>query len=210
MLAFAIAITRAWTATYTRGLPAVARDARVAEIHSDLWEHQRAAGFEREPVADTGVAILTRVVLGVPADLLWRIEAGSSTRTDRSTSVNDTLIMRAGLFALSLPLLFLILNGVGVMLGSGEFDSGLDQVIWGLAFLVCPLVSLVGLWLCASQPKLGLGLTIGGTLASALVMFWMAFITVPVGIVVIIFAIKRSGLSIWPFNGPRPSATGSA
>jgi hypothetical protein len=36
-------------------------------------------------------------------------------------------------------------------------------------------------------------------------MFWMAFITVPIGILVILFAIKRSGLQIWPFRAGPPA-----
>jgi len=211
VLDLAIGITRAWSGTYTRGLPHDTRAERREEIDSDLWDHQRLADLEREPVTGTAVQILVRVILGIPADLLWRIEAGSSTQVTGRTSVNDTLIMRIGLVLISLPLLALVVNGVAIaFFGAGDFNNSTEHVLWGLMFLVCPLVTLIGLWLCRAQPKLGLGMVIVGALASALVMFWMAFITVPVALVVIAFAIKRSGLSIWPFNRARPSATGTA
>ena len=206
-LDLAIAFTRAWAAAYTRGLPSDARAERREEIDCDLWHQQRLADLEREPVTGTAVQILVRAIFGIPADLLWRIEAGSSTQAIRRTSVNDTTFMRIGLVATMLPLLALIANGIGVVLGAGEFDSRAQQVLWGLMFLACPLVTLVGLWLCRARPKLGLGMVVGGVMAIAAVMFWMAFVTVPVGLVIIAFAIKRSGLAVWPF---RPSTTGAA
>lgn len=203
-LDLAIGITRSWTATYTRGLPHDLRAERREEIDSDLWDHQRLADLEREPVTGTAAHVLFRLLFGMPADLLWRIEAGSSTQTSGRTSVNDTWFMRIGLAVSMLLLFFLVLNGVGIMLDGG------GEVIWGLAFAVCPLVSLVGLSLCRTRPKLGVGLVVAGVVSVSLIMFWMAFVTVPVGLVIIAFAIRRSGLSVWPFNRTRPSATGTA
>ncbi|MEX1195713.1 MAG: hypothetical protein WD904_08860 [Dehalococcoidia bacterium] len=207
---FATALTRSWTATYTRGLPAGQRSERCDEIDCDLWEHQRLADFEREPINGTAAAILLRFALGIPADVIWRMEAGSTARSGKGTTLNDTPIMRIGFLVAMLPLVALVANGIGIVLGGGEFDSRTEQIMWGLSFALMPLIAALGLWLCATRPKLGLGLVVSGTLISALLMYWMAFITVPIGLVIIGFAIKRSGLSIWPFNGPRPSATGVA
>jgi hypothetical protein len=208
LLVFAIALTRSWTAVYTRGLPPDVRAERREEIDCDLWHQQRLADLEREPVTGTAIEILVRVVLGIPSDLLWRLEAGSTSQTTGRTSVNDTWPMRLGLVVVSIPLLFLVVNGIAIaFFGSGDFNNSTEHVVWGLAFLVCPLICLIGLWLCRSQPKLGLWMVGGGAAASALVMFWMAFITVPAGIVVFLFAIKRSGLPIWPFRGSAPTAT---
>jgi hypothetical protein len=207
-LDLAIAFTRAWVAVYTRGLPSDARAERREEIDCDLWHQQRLADLEREPVNGTAAAILVRAILGMPADLAWRVEAGFATANDRSTPVNDKWFMRIGLAVVSLPLAFLVANGIGIaFFGQGDFENSTEHVLWGLMFLVCPLVTLVGLWLCRSRPKLGLWMVIGGVVASAVIMFWMAFVTVPVGIVVILFAIKRSGLAIWPF---RPSTASAA
>jgi hypothetical protein len=58
--------------TYTTGLAADDREVRRAEIASDLWEHQRDAEGEgtRHPVI--GLSIISRVLRGIPADVLWR------------------------------------------------------------------------------------------------------------------------------------------
>lgn len=62
-----------WCEMYTRGLsPAVAGDRRD-ELASDLWEHAA-----HEPRA--GVAMLSRAIRGVPADLAWRYEQQRASR----------------------------------------------------------------------------------------------------------------------------------
>lgn len=61
---------RAWVRLYTSGVPEPARHDRRAEIESDLWEHRRNPSW---PTA-VGLEILLRSLLGVPADLSWRLE----------------------------------------------------------------------------------------------------------------------------------------
>lgn len=70
LLAVVSNLTRAWTWVYTWGMRAELRDARRAEIESDLWESQQ------EPASAHSVAtqILCRTVLGLPADVSWRVE----------------------------------------------------------------------------------------------------------------------------------------
>ena len=53
MLALALALTRSWTAFYTRGLPPDLRSQRREEIDSDLWEQRRQAGSQGETLHDT-------------------------------------------------------------------------------------------------------------------------------------------------------------
>jgi hypothetical protein len=65
----ASALARAWTVLYTAGLPRATRDRRRAEIASDLWEQTHDEG-DSHP----GLSVAARVVLGMPADLLWRSE----------------------------------------------------------------------------------------------------------------------------------------
>lgn len=72
LMSFAASLTRAWAAAYTFGLAAHVRDARRREIDSDVWEHQHdAEGASSSP----GIALqlIGRMLRGVPADLLWRI-----------------------------------------------------------------------------------------------------------------------------------------
>jgi hypothetical protein len=193
LLGLAIALTRSWAATYTRGLPPDVRAERREEIDSDLWHQQRLADLERQPVTGTAVDILVRWLVGIPSDITWRVETGAS-QPKGTRPMNDTLPMRIGLALVSLPLLALVVNGVAIaFFGSGDFDNSTEHVAWGLMFLACPLLALVGLWLCRAQPRLGFGMVVIGALAGALIMFWMAFITVPVALAVIVFAAFRAG-----------------
>jgi hypothetical protein len=200
-----VGMARSWVTLYTLRLPLEIRESRRSEIDSDLWEQQGLAARRSDPALGTAIEVLSRMLLGIFDDLIWRLEAGVSV-TKGQISVNDTWPMRIGFIALMVPLMLLVANGLGMMMGNGEFDNAQEQVLWGLSFLVAPLVAAVGLWLCRTRPKLGLGLVVGGALSTALLMFWMAFITVPLAIVVIAFAIKRSGLAIWPFRPGTPRA----
>jgi hypothetical protein len=71
----AIALVRMWTRVYTARMSPELRDARRAEIESDLWEFQqdRVARGDLHPI----VHVLIRVVLGIPDDLRWRTAHGS-------------------------------------------------------------------------------------------------------------------------------------
>jgi len=204
-LTLTVGMARSWVTLYTLRLPLEIRESRRSEIDSDLWEQQWLAARRGDPALGTAIEVLSRMLLGIFDDLMWRLEVGASV-TKGQISVNDTWPMRIGFIALMVPLLLLVANGLGMMLGNGEFDNAQEQILWGLSFLVAPLVTAVGLWLCRTRPKLGLGLVVGGALSTALLMFWMAFITVPLAILVIAFAIKRSGLAIWPFRPGTPRA----
>ncbi len=71
-LGLASAAVRAWTRLYTWRLPPVLREARRAEIESDLWESQQDSAHAQglSPTAH----VLVRLLRGVPADLVWRRE----------------------------------------------------------------------------------------------------------------------------------------
>jgi hypothetical protein len=67
----AAAIVRAWTRTYTSGLPAELRDARRDEIESDLWESAHDPGPSSRMAA---VQMIARMLIGMPDDVGWRNE----------------------------------------------------------------------------------------------------------------------------------------
>jgi hypothetical protein len=73
-LAAALAIVRGWTRLYTARMHPIGRDARRAEIESDLWELHEDA--RRRGASPTGIAahMLLRLVLGVVDDVVWRVE----------------------------------------------------------------------------------------------------------------------------------------
>lgn len=67
---------RWWTRVYTAGARSKARDARRAQINSDLWEHEvdaRASGMTSRGLARD---VVDRMARGIPADIAWRLETG--------------------------------------------------------------------------------------------------------------------------------------
>lgn len=76
VLDIAIAAVRAWTRIYTWRMEPSLRDARRAEVDSDLWECQND---DRTPRALV-LQMAGRLVAGVFHDLLWRIEQVSDRR----------------------------------------------------------------------------------------------------------------------------------
>ena len=73
LVTIAVGLTRLWTRLYTCRLPDDLRNARRAEIESDLWDwrHDVRAGGHDQP---TAMRLLARLICGVPDDLSWRIE----------------------------------------------------------------------------------------------------------------------------------------
>jgi hypothetical protein len=74
VIRLALALARAWVTLYTRGVPAALRDARRAEIASDLWEQRHDQAKDRRQGLLAAGGLLGRVVRGAPSDLAWCIE----------------------------------------------------------------------------------------------------------------------------------------
>jgi hypothetical protein len=74
----ASAVVRAWTRAYTAGMPPLHRDARRAEIESDLWECCHDPAMPLGGV--TAAQIIARLVLGIPDDLHWCVTQRRSPR----------------------------------------------------------------------------------------------------------------------------------
>jgi hypothetical protein len=83
------ALVLAWTSLYTLGLPAPVKRARIDEISSDLWEHSREAGASGQGGIGITLQVLTRLVLGVPLDVAWRIETGAALRAGKEPKMSD-------------------------------------------------------------------------------------------------------------------------
>jgi hypothetical protein len=77
----AVGLVRLWTRVYSWGLPEGIRNARRAELESDLWECQQGSAR----TAGLPLEIIARLILGLPDDLGWRFEQDrarfQSTRT---------------------------------------------------------------------------------------------------------------------------------
>jgi len=70
----ALAIVRGWTRLYTALMQPAMRDARRAEIESDLWELHEDARRRGASPARIAVHMLLRLVLGIVDDVVWRAE----------------------------------------------------------------------------------------------------------------------------------------
>jgi hypothetical protein len=197
-------MARSWVALYTRGLADEVREARRSEVESDLWEQQWFAARRGDPALATAIEILARMLFGILADLAWRVETRSSLKTVRRTgTMNDSLFMRITFLVVSLPLLAILLNGLGMLLGGGEFDSRGEQIIYGFGLVALPLVAITGVWLSRARPLLGVILAITGVAGICIALFWMAPITVPIGIAIVAFSAVRGGLIRLPASRPR-------
>lgn len=69
-----------WVASYTRGLPTEVRDARRAELRSDLFEHLRQVAGDGHGRLRRSLQVLGRVVRGMPDDLAWRFAQQAAAR----------------------------------------------------------------------------------------------------------------------------------
>jgi hypothetical protein len=78
ILARVIHVTRHWVRLYTAGLPPEIRDARRAELESDLWEQEHEAVAPNGQPAKAAMQVLHRLARGMPADLLWRQQQGGA------------------------------------------------------------------------------------------------------------------------------------
>jgi|GEM_PF-2178993 len=69
-----------WVAIYTRGLPSEVRDARRAELRSDLFEHLRQASSDGQGRLRWSLQVGGRVVRGMADDLWWRFAQQAAGR----------------------------------------------------------------------------------------------------------------------------------
>lgn len=178
MLRFAVGTCRVWTAIYTRGLAPETRETRRLEIESDLWEQQAHAREIHEPAVDTGFHILTRVLLGIPADLSWRSSLSGAAREggykgDR-TMVNKLFVALATVLTAAFGILFLYMG-----IGRG-IEEGSAPALWPLG---AGLALVSGVVAANWSPRIGSALVAAGAVAVIAMMPWMIAITLPLGLV---------------------------
>ena len=197
-LDLAVGMTRSWVAVYTSGLRPEFRDARRAEIDSDLWEHQRTARLQDQPPGETALQLLTRLLLGILSDVTWRLETGHSVSGERSIRMNEALYMR-GLVAVGVALaLLVVIVGVGSIFNAFE-DGDNSGWVWGGSLSALSGVAvMVGLLISRPNPLLGIGLVAAGAITIAVLWHWLLVITIPVGIALVAIAVLRARQTGWP------------
>ena len=208
-LDFAIALTRAWAAVYTRGLPSDARTDRREEIDCDLWHQQRLADLEREPVTGTAVQILVRLLLGFPDDIFWRLETGAFARSGRNTMLTkESLPMRGVVVAgIAMSLFLTSMGSASTVAGLLEADDG--WAAGGAISAVSGIAVTVGLLVSRRSPLTGISLVAAGSIAIAITWSWIPGFTIPTGTALVAIAVVRALGGGWPRRADGRPPTGA-
>jgi hypothetical protein len=176
MIAFGDRVARAWSSLYTRGLPAAVAERRREELASDLHEHATSAGAGLA----LQVAVLGRVLWGIPADLSWRRAARAPRLRRLETGASMTLrtfsTVVFGLYAV-----FLLWAGTGIISGGG--------LIWAAPFLMATVAVVLALRRREVSPRATTVVLVVSALMPAAVLFWMVVIFLPVGLLLTALAI---------------------
>jgi hypothetical protein len=167
------ATARAWTAIYTRKLPDDVAARRRDEIASDLFEHADELG----PSSGQQLAVVGRVLWGIPADLSWRREARAS-HARRVTSGEPMKLNRVMQVIVALICAFC---GYGALMMLGFGGSGIPFTI---PLFVGAALIVVGLVQRTKAPRRSTVLLVVGTAAPMVAFYWMFAVFVPFWIVV--------------------------
>lgn len=175
-------LTGWWTDLYTRGLPEDVRADRTAEIESDLWEHGATLGGR----GGTQLAILSRCVRGVLADLSWRRTQRHPSR--RRLPARGSVFRGSGWAAALGSYLFLVaLHGYLslALLGLVELNGDEGDVI-RVALLSLGLLAplLAGLIVLRPLPWIGASLLTFGALGTLVEAPWAGLLLGPTGLAV--------------------------
>ncbi len=113
-----------WTAAYTAGLASAVRDARRAEIASDVWEHSEDMAAGGETLLSRMFGVVSRMVRGVPADLMWRVNVEGPKMDIRIPFERIT----GGLLLAMVVLIMITTSISGYDSGREGFDSELRRL----------------------------------------------------------------------------------
>lgn len=196
LLHMASQLTLAWVALYTRGVPAEHRDRRQAELASDVWEHACNREGEHDTAWKRALQMSGRLISGIPADLMWRMELISLNHS--STASRRPVMFRSTTDKLHLSVIVVfafiaVANGVGIAFEDDLSNAGL----WAIGFIFPALVVLSGLVaLQRAHPRLGGALIVIGAVGNVGMYFWMWPIMLVISGFIIWFGVTRARRAI--------------
>jgi len=168
-----------WARRYTRRLPSETANERIAEIESDVWEHNNDAVASNTRHIAHNVDVMRRVLSGVPADLSWRREIlrsrerpaseGASVMSRVSNATSASAVVLAALCAL--PALSIVpLLGSAV---TGGASAG--EILWVITAMVLGSMLVWGLVLRLrdEEPRKATTLLVVGAPAPSIAWFWL-------------------------------------
>ena len=200
----AVGLVRRWVGLYTVGLPAEARDARRAEIESDLWEQEEDASLNDSRSYVIAFHVFGRWLMGVPADVSWRLEQVlAARRRERERELgNESRGQMAFMRIATLMAAFTVLVGALVSLGMGERHvSGHDvpRFVWGIAGLSAGTIILAGLSVMRRSPMLGGILVVAGAFPLAAILVWTILLPL-LWVLLAMFVFIRALSFVWKRN----------
>lgn len=116
-------LVRAWVDFYTSGADPRARDTRRDEIADDLWCQAEEASALGHPFTSTSTEMLVRLLLGMPADISWRLthRGHPAPKPQRSSSGGTRLVgALAIIFGLSWATVVLLFVAIGPSIWTGS------------------------------------------------------------------------------------------
>jgi hypothetical protein len=177
------ATARAWTAIYTRGLPEEVAARRRDEIASDLFEHADELG----PSTGQQLAVVGRVLWGIPADLSWRRDSRASLR--RRVSSGEPMKLNRVMQVLAMVVCAFCAYAGFMMIGLG--DAGLP---FTLPLLAGAVLIVIGLLQRTKAPRRSTVLLVIGTAAPVATFYWMAALFLPFWILIsVLIVISEPG-----------------
>jgi hypothetical protein len=187
-------LNRFWTRLYTTGLGRDVRDERLAELHSDLWEHELEDRLDGVAPGSTATEMLIRLVSGMPADLAWRLEQRNPIKrsTHMLAVMKQNSWQRNGLWGLVFLFVgFLLLSGVGIA-AFMEDSSLAAQLAYGGGVVLSGALILAGFLVTEQRPVLGAVMLVIGAVGGAALMWWFFFIPPLIALVVAAFGLNRA------------------
>lgn len=173
----------AWVRVYTAGLAAPVRDARRNEIASDTWEEIRAGND------DAAASLAARCLLGIPADIAWRVEQANALSRASGAVLAILQRLEAGarwVNGKGIPAVSALLGALytigGLLLISlsplaREEPPAAVAMLGGLCLLAGVLI-LQGRRFLPGRPLLGVSMVALGAVPAALVLFQTVVIPV--------------------------------
>ncbi|WP_322796952.1 hypothetical protein [Tepidiforma sp.] len=171
---FARAVVLAWARCYTAGLDGAARAERLAELESDCFEHLRVT-----PGFAGSATLLLRCLLGVPADLSWRLEQSAPRGYLHAAAViiarpAELLLRLAGAaLAVAPPLLAAFYVLVALLIGAAALQAEPDppwfRIVAPWALLAAALV-VAGWRYGGRRPRTGALILAAGALPLGLAL----------------------------------------
>ncbi len=200
--AFVESIIRLWTGLYTKGLPPELGAERRAEVESDLWED---GSLWREPgLSSLTMQRLGRWLLGIPADLSWRLEQIGSRKErpqetqhklERTIKMPTTVAQRGMLGSVVLLAGFFIVMGPVSFLFAGSEDwqpTTFERAFFGIVPIVAGSMILTGLYVIPISSPWRRSPIGRGAIVMALLRVWLFFISIPVVIFMIWYGVSRA------------------